>query len=229
MFANKKLKANKLFFSSLFFILIIHIAKAQEDSLTIPNTKFSKFPFFLEDVFISGGINHGGIWMTKYKDQIDYKPGFQIGVEHYRSVGARVFLNYGIQYAQKNFTHNINDIDFSINALQGIIFVGYEIPEFRDYDFRFLVGTHLNYHFNANKSGQYSIAQSLQPDVFKYNTADFNGFDYGLFFGLSMERKNFYWRISSTIGLNNLDKKDQGMYHGFQMNLGYFFLRGLRN
>jgi hypothetical protein len=210
--------------------LLASICYSQNDSIsnTLSSREKLNFPFLLDDLMVSGGLNFGGMYMTKFKDDLSYDNGFHLGLEHYQSVGKKVFLNYALLYSRKGFNHHVDDrVKFSLNTWEVLTFASYELPAFRDYDFRFLLGVNYNYFSSLGQDKEYSLAYA-ESGNFMYSNHNLRKHDVGLFFGLSFERNDYYFRLSSTIGHVNLMRNDQGMYHNLNLTLGYFPFRFYR-
>lgn len=192
-------------------------------------TKSKELPFFFDDLMFSVGANYGGVFMTKFKDELSYRPGFNMGIEHYQSVEKKVFLNYGLFYSAKNFRHHaFNNIDFRINSIEGLVFLAYEIPAFEEIDIRFLAGVHFNYFASLSSSQPYILDELLTESIHKYQNENLKKLDYGLFVGVSAEKRNYYFRVGTTIGNTNVVRNDQGMYNSIHLSFGYFMFRNMR-
>jgi hypothetical protein len=212
-----------------FFTLLFYVSIFSQKSSDFVNTKEKNLPLFFDDFIVVGGLNYGGLYMTKQKNELSYRTGFHLGFEHYQPIGKKVFLHYGLSFMQKGFRYQQEKIDWAINSIQGLTYASYELPALRNYDFRFLLGLHYSYNFNWYPSTTYSDEVRSNPDLFFYDRNKFQNFDFGLFFGLSFERDNYYMRLGSTIGHVNLVNNDQGMFHSLQMSFGYLIFRGVRN
>jgi len=222
----------------LLFFISTTTYYSQEDEINTSNnasleeeeevSKKFDFPYYLDDLVIVAGLNNGGIYFNKNNSETTYGYGSHFGVEHYQSPGMNLFINYGLHFNNTNFRQRSADIEFSLYRLQAPIFVSYEIPELREFDFRFLLGFEFSYLLNASMSRAYNAFEQASPDFFNYQPNKFSKFDAGLFFGLSVERDNYYFRIGSTINVINLDPNEQGMIHQLHLTLGAFPFRFLR-
>ncbi|MFN3639281.1 MAG: outer membrane beta-barrel protein [Flavobacterium sp.] len=211
------------------FLMFLCVKSTSQNTFTTESSKDKSLPLFFDDFLVVGGLNYGGMFMTKEKSDLSYRTGFHLGFEHYQPIGKKVFLHYGVSFLQKSFRHHQEKVDWTINSMQGLTFASYEIPVLRNYDFRFLLGAHYSYNFNWYPSTSYSSEVLTNPDLFYYDRKKFQNFDFGLFFGLSFERDNYYMRLGSTVGNVKLVNNDQGMYHSLQMSFGYLVFRGARN
>lgn len=223
----------------LYFIAIIFITELQaQEQQTKDNEKkndkenksfFEDIPYYADDFLITAGLNNGGLYFNKNNFETTYGYGSHFGVEHYQSLGMNLFANYGLHFNNTNFRQRSTDMDFSLYRLELPFFVSYEIPELRKFDFRFLLGGQFSYLLNATRSRDYTQEEITGDNtIFIYDPSGFRRFDMGLFFGLSMEIDNYYFRIGSTINVNKLDPNEQGMIHSLHLTVGVFPFRYLR-
>lgn len=203
---------------------------SQNDSIITKSSRFAemKFPLLLDDLMLAGGLNFGGIYMSQYPLELSYRGGFHLGMAHYQSIGKKVFLNYALMYSQKGFNHHVGEkIRFTLNTWEVLTFAAYELPVMRDYDFRFLLGLHYNYFANLKQDRIYPDTRFENED-FMYSNYNLRKHDFGLFFGLSLERDDYYFRLSSTVGHVNVVSNDQGMFQNLNVTFGYFPFRHYR-
>jgi len=227
---------NDRIIKNIFLILIlfssINPLVGQSDSLkvvyngTIEKTKNKgNLPYFVDDLMIIGGINRSGLYFSDNFRDLSYGSGFQIGVEGFLPLGNITFFDYGIQYVQRNFSHNQGDILFKNHFLEFPLYVSFSLPEFTKIDWRFFLGTQFTYRLSSSQSGTYDL---LLPDTFTFDPERFKRFDGGMTFGLSGEANDIYMRLRSFIGVNNLDRDDQGAMNAFYIEVGYFLFRKYR-
>ncbi|MCC5918082.1 MAG: PorT family protein [Cryomorphaceae bacterium] len=197
-----------------------------------PSIPWSNLPYFMDDIMVIGGLNHGGLIYSNYFRELGNLKGFQIGLEGYYPLAEKVFLNVGLQYRQNGFAHETHDIDFQFHNIDIPILFAFELPVFRRYDWRIFMGTQMNSVLGVNVQGEYAN----DYDGFRYNADEINKFDFGFTFGLSIERHDFYLRGKGYFGANrvfrSLDPNSQigetASFSFFQIELGYFLFRRLR-
>ena len=203
---------------------------SQNDTIAKKTSRFAEmnFPFLLDDLMLAGGLNFGGIYMSQYPLELTYRGGYHFGLGHYQSIGKKVFLNYAFMYSQKGFNHHVGEkIRFTLNTWEVLTFAAYELPVLRDYDFRFLLGAHYNYFANLGQDRPYPDSR-IENEGFMYSNHNLRKHDFGLFFGLSLERDDYYFRLSSTVGHVNVVNNDQGMFQNLNITVGYFPFRHYR-
>ncbi len=195
---------------------------------------FDFLEYMIEDTYFTVGINRGGVfWSNHYSDLSDGN-GFNFGIETYTPLMNKSFLNFGILFSQKRFSHlpkgfsENHRIEFQNNTLEFPLFASFELPVLREYDFRFNLGVQFNYRLSTNRVNEYQ-EEVTNSDVFFYPIdGRYKNFDGGMLFGLSAERNNFYFRLRSASGSNNFYSSEQGMLHAFYIDFGYFLFRKLR-
>jgi hypothetical protein len=230
-----------MFVSQRFFVLLC-VSILMFTKLYSQNEKSRKFTIdfpelILEDIFVSAGINRGGIMFSNYHRELRDNNGFQFGVETYVPIQNKIFLNTGLIFVQNRFGHQSsadsqgNIIVFSNNDIQMPIFGSFEMPIMRKFDFRFLLGIHLSYRLWTSQSFPYSeevVGNGAYHDGGNFHYPDsrqlkrFNG---GMHFGLSWEYDNYYFRLRSNSSFNNLYSSEQGMPHAFHIDFGFFPIR----
>ena len=196
---------------------------AKEELEEKENT-WSNLPYFMDDLKVMIGFNRSGIyWSDQFRD-LSYGSGLLFGIEGFIPMGNISFFHYGMHFSTRNFSH-LSQVSFRTNHLDFPIFASFSLPEFRSIDWRFLLGTQLSARVGASQSGVYPIGPQ---DQFQFDTNDFKNFDGGMFFGLSAEKNDFYFRLRSYVGVNKLDRKDQGGMNAFYIDFGYFLFRRYR-
>lgn len=100
-----------------------------------------------------------------------------------------------------------------------------ELPVFREFDFRLMLGANIAFRLASQQVGDYSEAYVQQEGSFMYKPGSFTWFDMGYIFGLSMEYREFLFRLRTVSGLARLDRQDQGMINSVQFEIGYFLFR----
>lgn len=195
-----------------------------EEELEGKESKWSNLPYFMDDLKVVIGFNRSGLyWSDQFRD-LSYGSGVLFGLEGFIPMGKISFFHYGMHYSTRNFSH-LNQVTFRTNHLDFPIFASFSLPEFRSIDWRFLLGTQLSARVGASQSGVYPVGPQ---DQFQFDTNDFKSFDGGMFFGLSAEKNDFYFRLRSYVGVNKLDSKDQGGMNAFYIDFGYFLFRRYR-
>jgi hypothetical protein len=223
-------KVITLIFSFLFFITVI----GQENLLKDRERLTDFFDYLIDDIYITAGINRGGIFYSNYYQELKYKNGLQFAMNTYTPISDKAFLNGGIGFAHRGFLHQPRyeeeryDIDFTTNFLEIPIYVSYELPEFSRVDFRFYLGAQFNFLLYKNQNNSYPEGMLNNPNVFMYNTDRFKTFDAGFRFGVSAEYNDFILQFSSFSGVNNIYSSEQGMLNTFNIDIGYFFMRKIR-
>lgn len=198
----------------------IETAGSQDSTIVVPT---NGTPYFLYDLMIVGGLNRSGLFFSNEFRNLEYANGFQIGLEGFLPLGRVTFFDYGIQYAQRNFIHSTEQITFRNHYLDFPAYVSYALPEMKAIDWRFFLGVQLSYRLSSDQSGPYQNAGGFQ-----YDPNGFRRMDGGMIFGLSGEWRNYYGRLRSYVGVNNMDTQDQGAMNSFFIEFGYFIFRGLK-
>jgi hypothetical protein len=158
---------------------------------------------------------------------LDHSLGFLIGMEQLYPIGRSMVLNAGLNFTQKNFNFSVqnNKIRTKNLYMEFPINTSMELPILKEYNLRILFGAAFGMRLYSNVKGDYDRIVSENPDAFIYERSDFNRFDFGYQFGLSMEYKDLSFRVRSYSGLVKLDNKDQGMLNTFQFETGYYIFR----
>lgn len=183
-------------------------------------------PYFLDDVMIVGGINRSGLYFSDQFRELSYGNGYNIGFEGYLPLGKITFWNYGVHFSRRSFHHfQGSKVRFDNQYLDFPLYVSFGLPELKSIDWRFFLGAQITYRLSSNQNGEYPI---LGEDFFYFELTRFKNLDGGMTFGLSGEAKDFFFRLRSYVGVNNLDDFDQGAMNTFQIEMGYFLFRKYR-
>jgi len=186
-----------------------------------------KLPFIVDDIMLIGGINLSGIYYSNHYQNLKYSRGYQIGIDQYMPIDRIMFLSIGLHYSQRNFSHRTDThIRFKNNYLDLPLYVSFELPELKTIDLRFILGLQGSMRLYSKQKGTYS--DNTLENNFTYTPSIFQKVDAGWSFGLSGEYRNIFFRMRSYIGINNLDKSEQGMMHSLNFDIGYFIFRPLR-
>ncbi|MCC5930625.1 MAG: outer membrane beta-barrel protein [Cyclobacteriaceae bacterium] len=188
--------------------------------------KSGQLPYFLDDVMFIIGINRSGLYYSQHYRDLDYKSGFSLGLEGYSPVFDKATFHYGILFSQLGFYQKSSDITFDTYHLEFPVFLAYELPAFRQFEWRLIVGSQVNTRIGSSQNGSYLIFNP--EETFIYNTRGFRRMDWGFTFGLSAEYNNFYVRLRSFSGVVKLVRQDQAMMNSWSMEIGYFIFRRFR-
>lgn len=224
------------FWSSFLLVNILLVVfcgsmlKAQDDEIQLQKEdskiRNKALPYFLDDVMIVGGINRSGLYFSDQFRELSYGNGYNIGAEGYLPLGKITFLNYGMHFSQRTFYHFQNSkVRFDNHYLDFPLYVSFSLPELKRIDWRFFLGTQVTYRLSFNQVGEYPF---LVDDFFQFKGRRFKNLDGGMTFGLSAEARDFFFRLRSYVGVNNLDELDQGAMNSFNIELGYFLFRKYR-
>lgn len=224
-----KIKGKRLFLV-LFSILVFFKGYAQEgttDSTDIVILSKSSFSLLLDDLFIVGGVNVGGIYYSNNFRNLSRLTGFSIGLEQYFPLSRKVLLSSGFNITERNFNFSQGNAKIGVNALylDLPLTASFELPVTHKAEFCVFVGMVASLNLNASINGNYEDLIANNPNTFIYETKDFHTGDFGWHFGLSAEYKNFLVRARSYSGFIKLDKKDQGMQSSLSIEIGYFMFR----
>jgi hypothetical protein len=197
------------------------------DSTHFGTHKRSKISYILDDTYVTGGMNRSGIYMSKHFRDLGHQTGFHFGIEQYYPLLGKAFLISGIQYSQRNFVYRPlgNSVFVSNGFIDIPIVAGFELPVFREYDLRLLLGGQVGVRAHSSVRGDYEAITLQMPRAMVYESPHFRRFDMGYQYGLSAEVANFLVRVRIYTGLNNLDRRDQGMLSSFHLDCGYFLFR----
>jgi hypothetical protein len=203
--------------------------KSNDDSLTVSRNKsrtikrldLSNLPYIMDDLMIIAGFNQTTMMYSIDHRSIRYGGGFQLGSEVYIPVLEKAFFHVGANYALRRFENGVNT--YSMHRLEVPLFLAYELPEFRQFDWRFLIG----FQLNGNLTNQEAGPDGSLADA-RYRSRDFRFFDFGLIGGLSAEFKEFYFRLRAYSGTRSLISEDSGAIAFFQFDFGYFIFRKFR-
>jgi hypothetical protein len=194
----------------------IDLSKEVNKKVSIKN-----LPYFMDDLMMIGGLNQSTLAYSIDHRDISYQRGFQIGFEDYTPITEKGFMHFGLMYAQRGFRLRENHF-FSYRLETPLIFA-FELPEFRNFDFRFLLGTQISAQVASSETGQF-----LEDFDYRYRSNDFNKFDFGFTAGISGEYRDYYLRMRTYFGANALIKNDSATIAFFQFEFGYFLFRRLR-
>jgi hypothetical protein len=202
------------------------------DSLSISKEQqkfnWNKVPYFVDDLLLTAGVNRSGLYYTRNYLELTHKNGFQMGIENYYPLTEKAFIHYGIQYAQRGFNHKLYDVSFTTHYIDMPLYLAYELPALRSFDWRLFVGTQLSFLTKTSMKGDYSELLNGTEDKYLYNGSQFQNYDWGFCFGLSMEYDQFYSRLRIFNGVVKLAPDDQGMNSAFYIEFGYFLFRKMR-
>lgn len=220
------------FYITLVFIvgtpIISYSQEYEPDTLTFAALARSKVSFFLDDTYIMGGVNLGGVSYSNHARNLSYGIGPVFGIEQYFPLSGKVFLTAGINASQLNFRYSAEpgQVEASSWYMNIPISTAWELPIWRRYDFRMILGAFVGMRLDSEVRG-YDNFPAENSDYFTYNKSDFHRFDVGWSFGASMEHRNVILRIRSFTGFINIDKKDQGVINTFNLEIGYFLFRSI--
>lgn len=228
-----KIRLSGCFFHIAFFISILKInsiAAQDVDTMTFIGIPKDKYSLLMDDTYIIGGLNYSGIYYSNHFRNLSYATGLMLGVEQYFPTKGKFFTSLGAHFSNRAFRHHTPQLNVVFNNLYLDIPLtfSYELPVFRSLDFRILLGTFVSARLASWSRSGYDKAYIDDSSNFIYQTSDFKRTDFGWLFGLSMEHKNYLFRVRCISGWNNLDKKDQGMINGLSMEMGYFLFRDKR-
>jgi len=181
----------------------------------------NNLPYFMDDLMLIGGLNQSTLAYSKEHRDISYRGGFQIGFENYTPITEKGFMHFGLMYAQRGF--RLRENNFFSHRLEAPLIFAYELPEFRNFDFRFLLGTQISVQVASSETGEF-----LEDFDYRYRSNDFNKFDFGFTAGISGEYRDYYLRMRTYFGANSLIKNDSATIAFFQFEFGYFLFRKLR-
>ncbi|MDO8966351.1 outer membrane beta-barrel protein [Algoriphagus sp.] len=179
--------------------------------------------YFLKDLSFYAGANSSGLLFSNYHRDLEYKGGFQFGVQEIYPLGKKTFLNFGLQYSKRGLRHSKYQVEFDNSYFDVPVSVSFELPELRSLDFRFYLGGQFSTLVNAKQRGIY-------PDntLVAFNGSKFSPTDGGFIFGITIERFDFFLRAGSYIGFRKLVPWDTGAPNSFGVDLGYYLFRSLR-
>jgi hypothetical protein len=220
-----------IMFFTLAQISLIFSVNAQEiDTMVFSSLPKDKYSLLLDDTYIISGLNFSGLYYSKNFRQLSYAPSYFVGIEQYFPSKGKFFTSFGLNVSNRPFRHHTPQNALIFNNLYADVPLSfsYELPVFRNFDFRFIVGGFFSLRLASWTRSSYSDSFLDDPSNFAYNTADFKRTDFGWHFGLSAEHKNYIFRLRCLSGFNNLDRREQGMINGLSMEMGYFLFRDKR-
>ena len=177
----------------------------------------------MDDLMFIGGLNQSTLAYSIEHRDIDYGGGFHIGAEAYLPIVEKAFMHFGVSYAMRSFS--ISDRRYMMHNLEFPLIFAYELPEFRRFDWRFLIGFQVNGNINSTERGNF---ESINGN-YRYRADEFRTFDFGLTAGLSGEYRDFYLRFRTYFGSLSLIDEDSATTAFFQIDFGYFIFRKFRN
>jgi hypothetical protein len=236
MYYKKVFNLFSKFWLSFLFVNVLLVSffgrmlMAQEDDTSLQQEgnkiRNKQLPYFLDDVMLIVGLNRSGLYFSDQFRDLSYGSGYNIGAEGYLPLGKITFLNYGVHFSQRSFYHLPDSkVKFDNYYLDFPVYVSFSLPELKRIDWRFFLGTQLTYRLSSSQVGEYPI---LGEDFFQFEVRRFKNLDGGMTFGLSAEARDFFFRLRSYVGVNNLDELDQGTMNSFNVELGYFLFRKYR-
>ena len=218
----------------------IALAKAKKDSLElipqdiesirtlkIGNLDLRNLPYEFDDIMLVVHGNRTGLQFSKDYKNLNYSNGFGIGLEAIVPVVEKIFFHYGLIYSSHNFTQNsgVNELRFNQQFLEVPTMFAWEMPIFRQWDWRIHLGANTRYMLKAQRtSGEYIEGENWV--VFDEN--EFWRWDLHFNFATSIERYNCYLRLRGTFGTFPLFSGATESRAGFYLDFGYFLFRNLR-
>lgn len=186
---------------------------------------WSNLPYFMDDLMFIGGLNRSGLHYSNEFRNLRVGNGWNFGIENYYPLLPKTFFHYGLNFSRHTFTHY--NFDIQLRQLNVPLIMAYELPVFRNFDFRFLLGGQLSFF----RRGGYNIPSTVTPQdgILIFDGYDYQRFDLGMCFGLSMEYNDLYGRIRNYTGTRKLIPNDTGMLNSWHIEIGYFPFRKLRN
>lgn len=185
--------------------------------------QLNNLPYIMDDLMFIGGLNQTTLAYSIEHRDINYGGGFHFGAEAYLPILEKAFMHFGVSYVMRSFS--ISDRRYMMHNLEFPLIFAYELPEFRRFDWRFLLGFQVNGNINSTERGDFESGNGN----YRYRADAFRTFDFGLTAGLSGEYRDFYLRFRTYIGTLSLIEKDSATTAFFQMDFGYFLFRKFRN
>ncbi|MCC5944913.1 MAG: outer membrane beta-barrel protein [Bernardetiaceae bacterium] len=191
--------------------------------------KLSPLPYIFDDVMLVGGLSSSGLTYSKNHRNLRPTQDFHVGLGGYFPAFSKANVNIELHYAQRGFSHQLSETAvFRKHYLQMPIFVAFELPVFRNIDWRFLVGTQVSTLLHSNQLSDYAPSDLSNEDNFIYNTDQFSRLHYGIVFGVSFEYRDFYFRLRNYIGNRKLIETERGMPYALNIEFGHFLFRRFR-
>jgi hypothetical protein len=188
---------------------------------------WNNLPYLFDDMTIVFGLSRSGLYYTENYRELSHIGGWSIGVEDFLPVFDRAFFHFGLKYAQRGFEHERHSIKFITHNIDMPLFLSYELPALRSFDFRLLFGGQFTLRTGSERKGSY-ISPGFGDSYYFYRPSEFNRYDFGFTFGLSAEHNNIYFRLRGFSGYRKLMPDDTGMNSAFSAEVGYFVFRNLR-
>jgi hypothetical protein len=208
------------------------IRAAQKKAGRNSNLNWNNLPYFMDDLMLVGGLNRTGIHYSNHFRQLRVDNGFNLGFENYVPMLPKAFLHYGLFFNHASIRYTATDDrngTIKLNKLDIPVFMAYELPVFRQFDWRFFLGAQVSYRIGgASVNLPPAEGITTMPIVSAFDPTRFQRFDLGMNFGLSMEYNSWYGRIRNFTGTRKLDVNDTGMLNSWHIEVGYFLFRNLR-
>jgi len=226
----------KFFQCLLLTTLILHTPRlrAQDtDSLRTNafnfDIDFSRVSYLLGDVMVVGNYCRSFVGMSRDYQDLTAAHGYGISFESYTPLMPKAFLNYGVGYTNKGFTHTPpplgQAIDYRLHYVEVPFYLSYELPELRDLDLRFCIGGQLSYLAHATSTGSLDELRAMEYSRHIFEPDGFTRLDLALLFGLSIERGRFFSRARGVVGSAMVSPPNTGQMTAFYLDLGYFPFR----
>ncbi|MDP3929245.1 MAG: outer membrane beta-barrel protein [Bacteroidota bacterium] len=226
---NKKSPHILLLLIATVICLPLIAQEKQADTLTFIHIKKNKVSFFLYDTYVNVGVNTAGIYYSNHFRKLNQRGGYILGIEQYLPLKDKIFLSTGFNLNQRNFLvkEQIKELEINNLYLDLPISAAFELPAMRNLDLRIYLGTTLSMRLKSSLTDDFDQANPLNE--FRYKLQDLHQGDIGWHFGFSAEYKDVLFRLRSYSGFIKYDKKDQGMLHSLNIEIGYFLFRNLKN
>jgi len=210
---------------TLFFGLLSSQPVQSQNTDTLTFTELDRTPlsFLLDDTYIIGGLNYGGLYYSNHFRQLHYMPGFNLGIEQIIPLTGRMMLSTGFHYAQRSFEHSSHSgrTVFMNHFIDLPGAAAFALPIGLGLNFRLILGANLSIRLASSQLGNYT---GDDPE-FRYDVNRFQPFDMGWFFGFSAEYKRLLARFRCYSGFARIDRGDQGMFNTVSIELGYYVFR----
>ena len=180
-----------------------------------------------EDMYVGGGTNFSGVYMSKYRTNTNMSLGMQGFVGFYFPYTDNLFFHGQLGMASQNFTHTTpnEQIQVTLSSIELPIFVSALLPISTKLETRLIVGWQGNWIFRTKNSAAYSPEWSSNPNSILYNPERMMTHDFGFYFGIGAEYGRWLVRATGYTGINNLVKNDTGMINTWKFDVGYFIFR----
>ncbi|MCH8554054.1 MAG: outer membrane beta-barrel protein [Schleiferiaceae bacterium] len=227
----------KFLFFILFFIQFELIAQSktepsdtlgmESDTLSFAVLERSTFSKLLDDTYVFGGAGLTGIYYSNNFRHLSYTSGWVGGIEQVLPFGRKTMVATGLSVASRNALYQPGKKKVQLNNiyLDIPLSTNLELPILRPLDFRIIFGANAAFRIYSNITGDYDGVFAEVPEAHFYQTENFQNFDFGWFFGLSLQYKKFVFRARSYSGFGKLDRTEQGMLNSFTFEVGYYLFR----